>query len=149
MVRESKMTGSDKTNSPLPGELWLNMLPDSQLPYLKGIIEGLNQGLRHCSGEIAFALATRLSSNFSAENKLTIDSLIQQTRLWSKSSVVVFKYSRPLSHYSTTLTSFYKNYPQYRSLFPAYLMIYMDDQHGMGPDELYALHAHSLQGFTL
>lgn len=131
------------------GASWLSMKQQARLPFLSGLIDGLNQGFRHCSGEIAFALATRLSSNVTAENKLTIDSLMQQTRLWSKSSVVVFKYSKPLSYYADTLTTFYEKYPQYNSLYPAYLMIYMDDQHGMGPEELYALHAHSLQGFKL
>jgi len=143
------MSDSDQENGQLPGDKWLSMPEDNRVPYLQGIIDGLNQGLRHCSGEIAFALATRLSNNVNPENKLTIDSLIQQTRLWSKSSVIVFKYSKPISDYVSTLNRFYKGYPQYRTLVAPYLMIYMDDQHGMGPEELYALHAHSLQGFTL
>jgi hypothetical protein len=125
------------------------MKPQEKLPFLSGIIDGLNQGLRYCSGEIAFSLSTRLSGNIAQDNKLTIDSLIQQTRLWSKSSVAVFKYSKQLSDYAEILTTFYSNYPQYQTLAPPYLMVYMDDQHGMGPEELYALHTHSLQGFKL
>lgn len=132
-----------------PGEIWLSLKTEVQIPVLEGIIQGLNQGLRHCSAEIAFALSTRLSANLQQDNKLAIDSLIQQTRLWSKSSVTVFKYSKPVGDYAKTLTQFYNKYPQYKTLSPAYLMIYMDDQHGMGPEELHALHAHSLQGFKM
>ena len=146
---QRRMKDGQSKNGLSPGEAWLSMKPQHQVPFLAGIIDGLNQGLRHCSGEIAFALATRLSSNVPPDNKLTIDSLIQQTRIWSKSSVVVFKYSKPLTDYADILTKFYRSYPQYHALFPAYLMIYMDDQHAMGVVELYALHTHSLQGFKL
>ena len=143
------MTEQRSRDGATAGQAWLSMERQAQIPFLAGIIDGLNQGLRHCSGEIAFALATRLSGNVGPENKLTIDSLIQQTRLWSKSSVVVFKYSKSLAEYADTMTTFYEKYPQYQTLMPAYLMVYMDDQHGMGSEELYALHAHSLQGFKL
>ena len=142
------MSGSREENL-LPGANWLSMPQPARIPFLAGIIEGLNQGVRHCSAEIAFALSTRLSDSIRSDCKLSLDSLLQQVRLWSKSSVVVFKFSKPLETYAETLTNFYRNYPEYKRLLPAYLLIYMDDQHGMGCEELYALHVHSLQGFKL
>lgn len=132
-----------------PGAAWLATKPEAQLPFLAGIIDGLNQGLRHGSGEIAFALSTRLSSDIDPDVKLIIDSLVRQTKLWSKSTTIVFKYSKPLKEYADQMTRFYMEYPQFNKLPPAYLLIYMDDQHGMGAEELYSLHENSLQGFKI
>ncbi|MBI4532782.1 MAG: hypothetical protein HY711_02455 [Candidatus Melainabacteria bacterium] len=130
-----------------PGVLWLSLPLDAQVVFLEGLIQGLNQGLRHCATEMAFALATRLPNSLTPENKLAVDYLIQQTRTWSKSDVSIFKFSKPVDTYARLLANFYTNYPKYHHLSPAYLMIYMDDKHGMSPQELYSLHEHSLHGF--
>ena len=130
-----------------PGQLWLSLPPERQVTYLQGMIEGLNQGLRHCAQEIAFSLTTRVSTDLTAENQLAVESLIQQMRTWSKSGVSVLKYSKPVTVYAEILSTFYGRYPKYQRLQPAYLMTFMDDQHGMGPEELFGLHEHSLHGF--
>src|SRR5215470_11478619 len=104
-----------------PGETWLALEASGQVNFLEGIIQGLNQGLRHCAGDIAFSLATRMPDVASPENKLAIGSLIQQTRTWSKLGVTVFKYSKPMQDYAECITTFYTSYPQYRNLTPAYL----------------------------
>src|SRR3990167_4607538 len=127
-----------------PGALWLSLPLDTQVVFLQGLVQGLNQGLRHSATEMAFALATRLPNSLTPESKLAVDSLIQQSRTWSKSDVTIFKFSKPLATYAQSLAEFYTGYPKYRHLSPAYLMIYMDDQHNMGPRELYSLHEHSL-----
>ncbi|GEM_PF-2805118 len=143
------MGDGETTNGISPGDYWLSLSPDARVRLLEGIVLGLNQGLRHCAQEISFALATRLTGDPGKENKLALDSLTRQTRIWSKSTVTVFKYSKPLEEYAGMLTEFYQQHSQYRTLNLEYLMVYMDDQHGMGPSELYALHTHSLQGFKI
>ena len=141
------MAGPDTKLS--PGDLWLAMPAESQLMFLEGLVQGLNQGVRYAGNELAFSLATRLTDPLSPENKLAVDSLRQQMRSWSKQGVTLFKYSKPLNEYARSLTAFYKAYPKYMRLSPAYLMSYMDDLHGMEPAELYNLHEHSLHGFKL
>jgi hypothetical protein len=130
-----------------PGELWLSMPAPQQAIFLEGMIQGLNQGIRHCALEVTFSLATRLSGNLPADDALAVGSLNQQMRTWSKARLSVFKFSKPIESYATTLSVFYEHYPKYHDLSPAYLMSYMDDQHAMGPSELFSLHEHSLQGF--
>ncbi|HEY9870062.1 MAG TPA: hypothetical protein V6D08_12925 [Candidatus Obscuribacterales bacterium] len=132
-----------------PGDIWLSLPPETRLVYLEGLVNGLNQGIRYCANEAAFSLATRLADKLTPANKLAVDSLIQQMRTWAKSGVTVFRYSRPLEDYARSLTEFYKTYPKYSHLSPAYLLCYMDDQHGMEPADLYNLHEHSLHGFKL
>src|SRR4029450_7860358 len=127
-----------------PGHLWLQLTAETQLAFLEGLIQGLNQGVRYTGNEVAFNLATRLTDPLTPENKLVVESLRQQMRSWAKQGVTVFRYSRPLEDYARSLTLFYKTYPKYTKLSPAYLMAYMDDQHGMEPAELYNLHEHSL-----
>jgi len=141
------MPGPDTKLS--PGDLWLLLTAETQLVFLEGLIQGLNQGVRYTGNEVAFNLATRLSDQLSPQNKLAVDSLRQQMRSWAKQGVAVFRYSKPLEEYARSLTAFYKTYPKYTKLAPAYLMAYMDDQHGMEPAELYNLHEHSLHGFKL
>lgn len=140
------MTGSELSNK-THGQAWLSSSPEDRLGNLRGMMDGLNQGLRFCASEVAFALSTRLSRDLSPESRLTVDSMIQQMRTWSKSGIVNFKYSRPIEDYASCLCEFYANYPKYSYLPPSYLLIYMDDKHGMGPAELFSLHEHSLQGF--
>jgi hypothetical protein len=130
-----------------PGELWLKMPSDQQLMFLQGLMQGLNHGVRHCALEVSFSFATRINDELSPENTLALGSLQQQMRIWSKSAVNVFKFSKSTETYAMTLTVFYEHYPKYRDLAPAYLLSYLDDQHNMGPAELYSLHEHSLQGF--
>ncbi len=131
------------------GDLWLALPAESQLMFLEGLVQGLNQGVRYAGNEVSFNLATRLTDPLTPENRLVVDSLRQQMRSWSKQGVALFKYSKPLDDYIRSLTAFYKAYPKYSKLSPAYLMAYMDDQHGMEPAELYNLHEHSLHGFKL
>src|SRR5688572_3263578 len=141
------MSSQEATKQTTPGQLWLALPIDRQNTYLEGLIEGLNQGLRQCASETVFSLNTRLSKDMTAENQLAVDSLTQQMRTWSKPSIYKFKFSKPLNHYSDALCKFYSDYPQYEHLTPAYLIVFMDDQHGMGPAELFSLHEHSLHGF--
>src|SRR5438874_9885411 len=108
-----------------PGEIWLELPSPEQSTFLKGLIEGLNQGLRHCAQEVSFGLATRLSGNLQADDNLALGSLTQQMRTWSKANINVFKYSKPLQFYADALSEFYEEYPKYHNLAPAYLMIYM------------------------
>jgi hypothetical protein len=130
-----------------PGQVWLTMPAPQQIMFLEGLVQGLNQGVRHCALEVTFALATRLSGQLPPDDALAVGSLNQQMKTWAKSGLNVFKFSKPLESYATTLSVFYEHYPKYHDLSPAYLMSYMDDQHGMGPSELFSLHEHSLNGF--
>ncbi len=141
------MSSFEATKQTTPGELWLAMPPERQVTYLQGMIEGLNQGLRYCSLEVAFSLTTRVSKDLTAENKLAVESLVQQMKTWGKAGVTVLKYSKPITLYADTLSAFYKQYSKYHGLSPAYLLTYMDDQHNMGPAEMFNLHEHSLHGF--
>lgn len=129
------------------GQAWLSLDSDRQLVYVQAVIEGLNQGLRHCAEEVAFTLATSISRDLSPDNKLCVEGLIQQLRTWSKAGVSKFKYSKPAEEYAQSLVKFYQAYPDYLDLSPSYLLIYMDDQHGMSPEEIFRLHKHSFYGF--
>lgn len=141
------MTGPEITKDTSPGQLWLSMIPETRLVYIDGVIDGLNQGLRFCADEVVFALTTRLAREMTPENRLAVDSLIQQLRIWSKSGVTKFRYSKPSQQYADYLLKFYESYPKYHHMSPAYLLVYMDDHHGMSPAEVYTLLEHSLQGF--
>jgi len=141
------MTSPETTKGTSPGQLWMALVPETRLIFLDGVIDGLNQGLRFCADEVCFALTTRLAREMTPENRLAIDSLIQQLRIWSKSGVTKFKYSKSTEEYAKALANFYQAYPKYHFLSPAYLLVYMDDHHGMTAEEVFALLEHSLQGF--
>lgn len=143
------MTGQETTRKLSPGDLWLSLDEAAQLAFVDGLIQGLNQGLRHCATETVFSLSTRITDTVSPQNKLVIESLIQQLRTWSKSGYSLFKYSKPRSDYVEELTAFYRMYAKYSNLEPAYLLVYMDDQHAMTAEAIYRLHEHSLHGFKM
>src|SRR5215467_10926275 len=111
------MAGPDTKLS--PGDLWLSLTAETQVIFLEGLVQGLNQGVRYTGNEVAFNLATRLSDHMTPQNKLAVDSLRQQMRSWAKQGVTVFKYCKPLDEYARSLTAFYKAYPKYTKLAPA------------------------------
>jgi len=98
---------------------------------------------------MAFALYSRMSGELDEENSLALSSILNQARNWAKSGLTVMQYSRSIDDYEHILSTFYSNHPKFQPLAPGYLMIFMDDHHGMEADALYNLHEHSLQGFRL
>ena len=143
------MATPETTKRLSPGEMWLSLDEQTRVAFLDGLVRGLNQGLRHCATEMAFSLSTRVTDALTPQNKLAVDSLTQQMRTWAKSGVTVFKFSRDLADYARALSTFYRKYSKYGHLEPAYLLIYMDDQHGMTPEAIFNLHEHSLHGFKV